>query len=105
MRSRRHAARFHISNDPGSERGRPLPGASERTGKVTSILFINSPLNSQRDSPRNSRRNLRRNLHTEIQVSFPFGNLADGSTLVVGTNTYKANYEGGAGQDLTLTVL
>jgi len=30
--------------------------------------------------------------------------LADNSTLTVGSNTYKANYEGGTGNDLTLTV-
>jgi len=33
-----------------------------------------------------------------------FANLADGSTFAVGTNSLKANYEGGTGNDLTLTV-
>jgi hypothetical protein len=34
-----------------------------------------------------------------------FGNLADGSTLTIGSNTYLVSYEGGTGNDLTLTVL
>ena len=34
-----------------------------------------------------------------------FSNLADGSTITVGNNTFQANYEGGDGNDLTLTVL
>jgi autotransporter-associated beta strand protein len=33
-----------------------------------------------------------------------FSNLADGSTLVIGSNTYLVSYEGGTGNDLTLTV-
>jgi autotransporter-associated beta strand protein len=33
-----------------------------------------------------------------------FGNLADGSTLTIGSNTYQVSYEGGDGNDLTLTV-
>jgi fibronectin-binding autotransporter adhesin len=33
-----------------------------------------------------------------------FSNLADGSTLTVGNNTYLVSYEGGSGNDLTLTV-
>jgi len=37
-------------------------------------------------------------------IAGTFSNLADGSTLIVGSNTYKANYEGGTGNDLTLTV-
>lgn len=37
-------------------------------------------------------------------IAGTFGNLADGSTIIVGSNTYKANYEGGTGNDLTLTV-
>jgi hypothetical protein len=37
-------------------------------------------------------------------VAGTFTNLADGSTFTVGSNTYKANYEGGTGNDLTLTV-
>ena len=38
-------------------------------------------------------------------ISGAFSNLADGSTLIVGSNTFQANYEGGDGNDLTLTVL
>ena len=34
-----------------------------------------------------------------------FGNLPDGGTITVGSNTFQANYEGGDGNDLTLTVL
>jgi hypothetical protein len=34
-----------------------------------------------------------------------FSNLADGSTLIVGNNAFQANYEGGDGNDLTLTVV
>jgi autotransporter-associated beta strand protein len=37
-------------------------------------------------------------------ISGTFSNLADGSTLVVGSNTYLASYTGGSGNDLTLTV-
>ena len=37
-------------------------------------------------------------------IAGTFANLADGSTFTVGTNTFKANYEGGTGNDLTLTV-
>jgi len=33
-----------------------------------------------------------------------FANLPDGSSITVGSNTYQANYEGGDGNDLTLTV-
>ena len=39
-----------------------------------------------------------------IPISGTFSNLADGSTLTVGTNTYLVSYEGGTGNDLTLTV-
>jgi autotransporter-associated beta strand protein len=38
------------------------------------------------------------------QIAGPFINLADGSALTVGGNTYRASYEGGDGNDLTLTV-
>ena len=38
-------------------------------------------------------------------ISGNFRNLADGSTLTVGNNTFQANYEGGDGNDLTLTVV
>jgi len=34
-----------------------------------------------------------------------FANLADGATIVVSNNTFQANYEGGDGNDLTLTVV
>jgi len=34
-----------------------------------------------------------------------FSNLADGSNITVGSNTFQANYEGGDGNDLTLTVV
>jgi autotransporter-associated beta strand protein len=37
-------------------------------------------------------------------IAGTFSNLADGSTFTVGSNTFKANYEGGTGNDLTLTV-
>jgi autotransporter-associated beta strand protein len=39
-----------------------------------------------------------------IPISGAFSNLADGSMLTVGSNTYHVNYEGGNGNDLTLTV-
>ncbi len=38
-------------------------------------------------------------------IAGTFSNLADGSTIRVGTNTFQANYEGGDGNDLTLTVV
>ena len=38
-------------------------------------------------------------------IAGTFINLADGSTLTVGNNTFQANYEGGDGNDLTLTVV
>jgi hypothetical protein len=38
-------------------------------------------------------------------INGTFANLADGSTLTVGNNTFEANYEGGDGNDLTLTVV
>jgi autotransporter-associated beta strand protein len=38
-------------------------------------------------------------------INGTFANLADGSTITVGSNTYQANYEGGDGNDLTLTVV
>ena len=34
-----------------------------------------------------------------------FSNLADGSTLTIGSNAFQASYEGGDGNDLTLTVV
>jgi autotransporter-associated beta strand protein len=38
-------------------------------------------------------------------ISGSFSNLPDGGTIRVGNNTYQANYEGGDGNDLTLTVV
>ena len=34
-----------------------------------------------------------------------FANLPDGGTIQIGNNTYQADYEGGDGNDLTLTVI
>ena len=38
-------------------------------------------------------------------ISGTFNNLVDGSTFIAGNNTFQANYEGGDGNDLTLTVI
>jgi len=38
-------------------------------------------------------------------ISGTFSNLPDGSTFTVGSNTFQTNYEGGDGNDLTLTVV
>lgn len=38
-------------------------------------------------------------------ISGTFANLADGAVLTVGSNKFQANYEGGDGNDLTLTVV
>lgn len=38
-------------------------------------------------------------------ISGTFRNLPDGATITVGSNTFQANYEGGDGNDLTLTVV
>ncbi len=38
-------------------------------------------------------------------IAGTFSNLADGSTITIGPNTFQANYEGGDGNDLTLTVV
>jgi len=38
-------------------------------------------------------------------ISGTFTNLPDGGTITVGNNTFQANYEGGDGNDLTLTVV
>jgi hypothetical protein len=38
-------------------------------------------------------------------INGTFANLADGGTITVGANTFQANYEGGDGNDLTLTVV
>ncbi len=40
-----------------------------------------------------------------MPVNGAFSNLPDGSTISVGSNTFQANYEGGDGNDLTLTVV
>jgi autotransporter-associated beta strand protein len=37
-------------------------------------------------------------------IAGTFSNLADGAIFTVGGNTFQANYEGGTGNDLTLTV-
>ena len=37
-------------------------------------------------------------------IAGTFKNLPDGGTITVGSNTFQANYEGGDGNDLTLTV-
>ena len=39
------------------------------------------------------------------RIKGTFSNLPDGSTIIIGNNTYQASYEGGDGNDLTLTVL
>jgi hypothetical protein len=38
-------------------------------------------------------------------INGTFANLPDGSTITVGSNNFHANYEGGDGNDLTLTVV
>jgi len=38
-------------------------------------------------------------------IAGTFSNLADGSTFTAGSNTFQASYEGGDGNDFTLTVL
>ena len=38
-------------------------------------------------------------------ISGTFGNLADGAIVSIGGNSMQANYEGGDGNDLTLTVV
>jgi len=42
---------------------------------------------------------------TASPISGSFTNLPDGSTITIDNNIYHANYEGGDGNDLTLTVL
>jgi autotransporter-associated beta strand protein len=41
---------------------------------------------------------------SDVPISGNFSNLEDGSTLTVGNNTFQVSYEGGDGNDLTLTV-
>jgi hypothetical protein len=38
-------------------------------------------------------------------IAGTFANLPDGSTLTIGSNTFVADYEGGDGNDLALTVV
>ena len=38
-------------------------------------------------------------------IAGTFANLPDGATIKIGNNTFQANYEGGDGNDLTLTVV
>jgi autotransporter-associated beta strand protein len=38
-------------------------------------------------------------------ISGTFANLADGAIVTIGANNYQASYEGGDGNDLTLTVV
>jgi hypothetical protein len=38
-------------------------------------------------------------------IAGTFANLPDGSTITIGSNTFQVNYEGGSGNDLTLTVV
>ena len=40
-----------------------------------------------------------------VETVGTFRNLPDGATVTVGSNTFLANYEGGDGNDLTLTVV
>lgn len=42
---------------------------------------------------------------SSVPISGIFRNLPDGGTITIGGNTYQANYEGGDGNDLTLTVV
>ena len=42
---------------------------------------------------------------SQTPIAGSFANLPDGSTLTIGSNTFQANYEGGDGNDLTLTVV
>ena len=38
-------------------------------------------------------------------IAGTLSNLPDGGTIKIGDNTFQANYEGGDGNDLTLTVV
>jgi len=38
-------------------------------------------------------------------ISGAFANLPDGAMITIGSNKFQANYEGGDGNDLTLTVV
>ena len=42
---------------------------------------------------------------SSVPISGTFRNLPDGGTITIGNNTFQANYEGGDGNDLTLTVV
>ena len=39
------------------------------------------------------------------RIKGTFSNLADGSIITIGSNTFQVSYEGGDGNDLTLTVV
>jgi len=38
-------------------------------------------------------------------ITGTFSNLADGAIITIGSNTFQTSYEGGDGNDLTLTVV
>jgi hypothetical protein len=40
-----------------------------------------------------------------MPIAGTFSNLPDGSTITIGNNNFQASYEGGDGNDLTLTVV
>jgi autotransporter-associated beta strand protein len=42
---------------------------------------------------------------SDIAISGEFSNLADGATVTLGPNTFEADYQGGDGNDLVLTVI
>jgi len=42
---------------------------------------------------------------SSVPISGTFRNLTDGGTIQIGNNTFQADYEGGDGNDLTLTVV
>ena len=41
----------------------------------------------------------------EVAIAGTFANLSDGASITIGSNTFQASYEGGDGNDLTLTVV
>ena len=44
-------------------------------------------------------------MQDRAHLAVSFSNLPDGSTVTIGSNTFQADYEGGDGNDLTLTVV
>ena len=46
-----------------------------------------------------------RRLRTSSAIAGTFANLSDGASITIGSNTFQASYEGGDGNDLTLTVV